>query len=42
MFAHVEQFWKSLEGIYIIIDDNYEPLIQVLKVDVYLNEPIKI
>ena len=42
MLTHVEHFWKSLEGFYIIIDDNYKPLIVVLQVDVYLNEPIKI
>ena len=41
-FAHVEYSWTSLEGIYIIIDNNYKPLIMFQQADVYLNEPIKI
>ena len=41
-FAHVEHFWTCLEGIYIIIDNNYKLLIMFQRVDVYLNESIKI
>ena len=40
-FAHVEYFWTCLEGINIIIDNNYKLLIIFQRVDVYLNEPIK-
>ena len=42
VFAHVEHSWTCLEGIYIIIDNNYKPLTMFQQVDVYLNEPIKI
>ena len=39
----MEHYWTSLEGIYLIIDDNnYKPLIMSQQADVYLNEPIKI
>ena len=41
-FAHLEHFSTSLEGICIIIDNNYKPSIKVQQVDVYLNELIKI
>ena len=38
----MEHFWTYFEGIYIIIDDNYNLLIIFQQADVYLNEPIKI
>ena len=38
----MEHFWASLEGIYIIIDNNYKPLIIFQQVNAYLNEQIKI
>ena len=41
-FAHVEHSWTSLEGIYIIIDNNYKKLIMFQWADGYLNEPIKV
>ena len=40
--AHVKYFWTSLEGICIIIDNNYKLLTMFQRVYVYLNEPIKI
>ena len=40
-FAYVEHYCTFLGGIYIIIDNNYKPLM-FQQVDVFLNEPIKI
>ena len=41
-FAPVKYFWTCPEGIYILIDNNYKLLIIFQRVNVYLNEPIKI
>ena len=41
-FAHANHFWTCFEGIYIIINNNYEQLIIFQEADIYLNEPIKI
>ena len=41
-FALVEHAWTFLEDIYIIIGNNYKPLIIFQQADAYLNEPIKI
>ena len=40
-FAHVEDFGTCLDGIYIIIDNNYKLVIKFQPVKGYLNEPIK-
>ena len=41
-FAHANHFWTCFEGIYIIINNNYEQLIIFKEAYIYLNEPIKI
>ena len=41
-FANAEHFWLCLVGIFITIDNNYKLLIMFDRVNVYLNEPVKI